>query len=239
MLIEHRPHPALSIALRLAWLCLLPFLAEGRAAEAALPELAAALKNFRPDPPRGWSYTQTTSAEGKSTVERYDATKPEFDRWTLQQKDGARPDPEATRQYAETRSRRSRGGTAPKLAEQLDLATAELISRTGDDAIYRCRLKPAEAGDKTSAHLRATVVLHGPTATIARIELRNQESFSPAFGVKITELCTTLTYSVPAGDTPSLPQRVDTVIRGTAFWFKRLDAELAVRFTDYVRASKR
>lgn len=198
-------------------------------------ELETALRDFRSEPPRGWTYLQTTTAEGKSTVERHDASKPEFDRWSLQQKDGRPPDADAVRHYAEARSRRSRGGTAPKLAEQLDTAAAELLAQDENHATYRCLLKAAEAGDRTAAYLRATLVLHRPTRTIESIELRNTAPFSPAIGVKIAELRTTLTYSLPAGDLPSLPLRVATTIRGTAFWFKSLDAEREIRFSDYTR----
>src|SRR5215218_10170440 len=67
---------------------------------AAPPELTTALETFRSDPPRGWSFTQTTSAEGKSTVERYDAAKPEFARWSLVQKDGRIPTPSELHDYA-------------------------------------------------------------------------------------------------------------------------------------------
>src|SRR3954470_14758488 len=64
-------------------------------ARAAVPgELAEALKNFRSDPLPGWSYTMTTAGEGKSLVERCNAARPEFDRWSLLLKDGRAPTPD-------------------------------------------------------------------------------------------------------------------------------------------------
>jgi len=211
----------------------------GPAAPGVPAALDAALKNFRSDAPRGWSYTQTTTAEGRSTAERCDAAKPEFDRWTLQQKDGRPPTADETRAYFEARSRRSRGGTAPKLAEQLDLAGVETITDDESRATFRCRVQPGESGDKIAGFLRATIVVYKPTATIESIELRSTGPFRPTFGVKITEMKTRLTYSRPVGDTPSLPQRVETLIRGTAFWLKSLDAEMTVDFADFARAAKR
>lgn len=202
-------------------------------------ELAAALQQFRSDVPRGWSFTQTTSAEGKSTVERSDATRPEFERWTLLQKDGRPPTPDETRAYAVGRSRRSRGGTAPKLAEQLDLSEIERVADDNQRAMFRCRLKPAENGDQTATYLRAIVVVHKPTHTIESIELRSTGPFSPTFGVKITELSTLMTYSLPSAEIPSLPQKVATSVRGTAFWFKSLDAGLLVVFSDYASDVKK
>ena len=203
------------------------------------PALTAALENFRADAPRGWSFTQTTAAEGKSTVERCDAAKPEFDRWTLLQKDGRTPTADEAQDYAEIRSRRSRGGTAPKLTDQFDLTTTEVVTDTPERATYRLRLKPGEADDRTAAFLRVTVVVHKPTHTIESIALASTGEFAPTFAVKIAEMITTLTYSVPAEGRPSLPLAVTTHVRGRAFFFKSLDADMTVKFSDYERVGRR
>ena len=203
------------------------------------PALTAALGNFRADAPRGWSFTQTTAAEGKSTVERCDAAKPEFDRWTLVQKDGHPPTSAEAADYAEIRSRRSRGGTAPTLTEQFDLTTAEIVADTPERATYRLRLKPGEADDRTAAFLRVTVVVHKPTQTVESIELASTGEFHPTFGVTIAEMKTTLTYSVPAEGRPNLPQAVTTRVRGRAFLFKSLDADMTVAFSDYERVGRK
>lgn len=219
---------------------LLSFLALASCAIAAVPaELAAALESFRADPPRGWSYTQTTTAEGKSTVERYDAAKPEFDRWSLVQKDGRTPTADELKTYGEMRSRRSRGGTAPKLTEQLDLATCEVVTRTSERATYRFRVRPGEAGDKTAQHLRATLVLHLPTQTVESLELSNTAAFSPTPGVTIAEMKTAMRYRVPAGDTPARPEQIATRVRGRAFWLKSLDADMTVTYSGYEKAGKK
>jgi len=209
------------------------------AAAAVPPGLDAALQAFRSDPPKGWSYTQTTAATGESTVERYDATKIEFERWSLLQKNGRAPVVAELKDYAEARSRRSRTGTAPKLIEQLRLETIETVNDTPERATYRCRLRPGESGDKTAAFLRATLVLHKPTGTIESVELASVAAFSPTLGVKIEELHTLMSYSLPSGETPSLPQRVLTRVRGTAFWIKSLDAEMTVTYSDFAKSGRR
>jgi hypothetical protein len=205
---------------------------------AAVPaELAAALASFRQDPPPGWSYTQTISADGRSTVERCDAARPEFARWSLVRKDGRAPTEEETRTYRETRTQRSRAGTAPRLAEQLDTTTARLVSRDDSRATYECRLRPADNGDRTGGNLLATVIVDRPTGTIQRVVLASTGSFRPAIGVEITSLRTTLDYDPPANGRPVLPRGVETRLRGTAFWFKSLDADMTITFTDYLRAA--
>jgi hypothetical protein len=64
------------------------------------------------------------------------------------------------------------------------------------------------------------------------------EPFKPTFGVKIATLKTTMVYSHPDDGTPSLPQKVTTHVRGTAFVFKSLDADMTVVYSDYVKARK-
>ena len=203
------------------------------------PELTEALQHFRAEPPPGWSFSLTTVGEGKSMVERCDAAKAEFDRWSLMQKDGRPPTPDEAREYAESRSRRSRGGTAPNVIEQLDLATLETIAGTAERTTFRARLKPGDAGDNVAGFLRATIVLHKPSRTIESLELMSTGEFSPTFVVKIAEMTTRLTYRPPASDRPSLPDKVETRVRGRAFLFKSLDADLTVTFSDYVWAGKK
>jgi hypothetical protein len=209
------------------------------ASAAVPPLLREALDAFRADPPPGWSYAQKTSGDGRSTVELCDAAKPEFDRWSLVEKDGRAPTAAEIRDYTEARSRRSRTGTAPKITDQLDLDLVETVAETADRATFRTRLRRGEARDHTAPFLRATVVVHKPTRAIESIELGNTEPFSPTLGVRIAEMRTVLTYRLPVGDTPALPASVASRVRGSAFWFKSLDADLTVEFSGYARAAKR
>lgn len=208
------------------------------AAAAAPRELLAALEHFRSDPPRDWSFTQTTVAEGRSTVERCDAARPEFARWTLVRKDGRAPTPEELREYGEGRSRRSRTGTAPDLKEQLLLAAAEKVAETPERLTFRCPLRQGESRDNTALHLRATIVVHRATGAVESVELANAEPFRPTIGVRIAELKTLLTYSLPEDGRPTLPRVVTTRVRGNAFWFKSLDGDLQVTFSDYERVAR-
>lgn len=205
---------------------------------AAPRELTAALENFRSDPPRGWSFTQTTVAEGRSTVERCDAARPEFARWSLVQKDGRPPTPAELNEYGEGRSRRSRAGTAPDLKEQFLLAAAETVAETDARITYRCPLRQGESRDNTALHLRATIVVHKAAGAVESVELANTAPFSPTIGVKIAELRTVMTYSLPQEGRPGLPQQVTTRVRGRAFWFKSLDADMTVTFSNYERVPR-
>ena len=209
------------------------------AGAAVPPELAAALKTFRTDPPKGWSYTQDTTAEGKSLVERYDAARPDFERWSILRKDERAPKDDEQRDYKEKLTRRSRGGTAPLITDQLALDSLETVADTAEHGTYRCKLKRGEAADLTADFLRVTLVLHKATQTIESLEIASVSEFSPTFAVKIAEMKTVLTFSRPSAETPSLPQKVTTHLRGRAFYFKSLDADMTVTFSDFTKIGKK
>jgi hypothetical protein len=203
------------------------------------PALDAALRAFRADGPPGWSFTQKTVAGNESLLERYDASKLDFERWSLLEKNGRPASADEQRDYTEKQTRRSRGGTAPKITDSLDLATIETLSATAERTVYRCRLKRTDASDKTAEFLRATLTMHPPTQTIETFELASSGEFSPSVIVKIREMKTTLTFSVPTADRPSLLLGVSTRLRGRAFLFKSLDQDMVVTRSDYAPAFPR
>lgn len=203
----------------------------------AVPEaLQAALNTFRPDPAKGWTYTQRTAGDGRSTEERHDAAKPEFERWSLTRKDEREPTPDERREYLEIRSRRQPQSAAPRITEQFDLATTETVRTDAERGVYRVRLRPGESSDHTAEHLRATVTVWLATRTIESIELTNAAPFAPSFFIHIESMRTLMRYTVPTADRPSLPIEVRTSLRGRAFWFKSLDADLTVTYLDYAPA---
>ena len=115
----------------------------------------------------------------------------------------------------------------------------ETVEDASERTTYRFRLRPGDRGDRTAAFLRATIVLHKGTRTIESIALGSTGPFSPTLGVRIESMRTVMTYSLPNGDAPSLPLKVATHVRGTAFWLKSLDADMTVTFADYVNARKK
>ncbi len=201
---------------------------------ASIPvEVQKALQTFRAEGPKGWSYTQTTSAEGRQLVERYDAGQPEYRRWTLVAQDGRPPSAAETQNHREKFTRQSRGGNGPTLSQQIDPATLSVIADKPEQATFAARLKLGEDGDRTAEFLRAVFVWHKPTQTIESFTIESIGPFSPTLGVRIAELRTTMSYSHRSPERPSLLQNVTTHLRGRAFWFKSLDADMTVIYTDY------
>ena len=44
---------------------------------------------------------------------------------------------------------------------------------------------------------------------------------------------TSISYSLPLNDRPSLLQEIEVSIRGRAFYFKSLDSDMTVSYSDY------
>lgn len=204
------------------------------ASAAPLPEdLRTALTNYHAEGSKGWAFTQSTRASGKSLVERYDPRLPEFRRWTLLQKDGRAPTDKEQQTYAEQQTRRSRGDTAPNVKEQIDEATGELIHDDGTRAHWRFRLRTTDEDDRSAAHMAVTFVLHRPTFTIERMELASFEPFKPVTGIAIEQARTVVDYSLPEGDRPTLLKRITVTLRGRAWWIKSLDDDMTVVYSDF------
>ncbi|PTY06964.1 hypothetical protein DB347_10215 [Opitutaceae bacterium EW11] len=216
----------------------LVLLAGAFAADPLPADFEAALKSFRAEGTKGWSFVQSTASEKKSLVEHYDASKPEFSRWTLLKKDGRAPTEDELKEYNEKQTRRSRGDTAPDVTKQLDYATAERLSDDTERCAYRFHLKAGDKQDTTARFMVSTFTYHKPTHTIEKVELSNTEPFSPMFLVKIEEARTTIHYMLPDAERPTLLDHIEVRVRGRAMIFRSLDEDLTVKYSDYTYAGK-
>ena len=217
---------------RVFWWVLGLAIASGASA-APSSELTAALAGFRTEGPKGWAFTQTSISQERSRVETFDPLAAAHLRWTLITEDGAPPSERVNDAYRQQQTRRTGGQNAPNVKEQLDLDTAKLQSDDGVRQQWYFRLKPGADDDKSAEHMAATLTFHLPSRTIERIELASFESFSPVFAVTVETARTVIEYSLPAAEAPSLLQNITVSIRGRAFYFKSLDSDMTVSYSDY------
>lgn len=222
----------ISILFLLVWL-VLPLGA------AVTSELREALDSFRTEGPKGWAFTQSTTSVEKSRVEKYDPLLDFHLKWTLVSENGVAPSESDQNTYRQHQTRRSGGNTAPNVKEQMDYESAKLVSDNGTVSEWFFRLKPGADDDSSAEHMAVNLRFHKPTKTISRIELHSLEPFSPVLAVKIELARTVIEYSLPEGEMPSLLQKIDVKVRGRAFYFKSLDSDLTVSYSDYRYAGKR
>jgi len=202
-------------------------------------ELVAVLKDFRAEGPKGWAFTQTTTTSDRSRVERFEPLGRHSIQWKLLQQDGRVPTNDETQKYTELKTRRSSNETAPNVKEQIIPDTCEILSENSERGVYRFQLKPGDSDDSSAQYMRATFTLHRPTATIERVELASTGPFSPVLMVKVQEARTVISYTLPVSDQPSLLDKVSVHIRGRAMWFRSLDQDMTVSYSDYAYAGKK
>lgn len=202
------------------------------------PELTAALKTFRTEGPKGYAFTQTSHSPDRTRIETFDPLKAAHLQWDLISEDGVPPSERTIDTYRQQQTRRTGGETAPNVKEQLDMASAQLQSDDGERQEWRFRLQPGAEDDSSAEHMESTITFHPASGTIEKIALASFEPFSPVFGVKIESAQTIIEYSLPTADTPSLLQHIEVSIRGRAFYFKSLDSDMTVSYSDYKYAGK-
>ena len=209
------------------------------AIRAELPaEVDRALDAYRTEGAPGWAYTQTTTGEGHQTIERFDPGRPELLRWTLMEKDGKAPATDELEQYRGRKARRVTATGPPPLRDQIDRKSAQLVTDNPAGWVYRFRLRPGGDDDSAAAFMRVTAFIGRASGQIERLSLGNVVPFSPSFLVRVEEMRTEMTYSPSNGSEPSHLLRVETRIRGRAF-FRSLDQELTVRYSDFEKAKAR
>jgi hypothetical protein len=203
------------------------------------PELIKALDAFNTEGAQGWAFTQTTASTNRSLVERYDPSKPEFSRWSLLTKDGRAPTQEETTQYNRMLTQRTRDHSAPNVKNQIRRETCEPLGVEDGRARFRFQLNPGGEDDKSAEHMVVIFSLHQASGVIDRVELTSIRPFSPMFAVKIEQARTLITYTLPDQDRPSLLQEIAVSVRGRAMFFKSLDEDMTVTYSDYAPAPKK
>lgn len=197
-------------------------------------ELETALQSFRTEGPFGWSFVQTSvDAEGKSQQEHFDPAEALPFQWTLLKMNGVVPSTAELKQYQQGKSLRSSALNAPRLEKQLDLESCVEISTTATVLQCRFKLLPSSEQGPELQKLSVRLTLDRPTSTITEVCISNDETLAPVFGVKIHKSQTTLYYSKPSDDTPSLLLKAVIELQGRAFWLKSMDQKLTITWSDH------
>jgi hypothetical protein len=225
--------------MRLLVCLLFVFLSSRMVAGPMPPELEAALKEFRAEGAKNWAFTQTTVSAERSRVERFDPLGRHYLQWTLLQQDGRAPTASEVRTYNEHKTRRSSNETPPNVKDQIAPDTCAVIEETAERGVYRFQLKPGDEDDRSAAFMRVTFTLHRPTRAIEKVELASTGPFSPVLMVNIQEARTVMTYLLPEGERPALLKEITVRVRGRAMWFKSLDQDMTVTYSDYNYTGKK
>lgn len=229
---ETFPRPVKSLSRQFVVLCLV-LLGFTRLGAQPSDELIRALEDFRTEGPKGWAFTQTSYSPDRSRVETFTPLAASHLRWSLVAENGAPPSSKTIETYRQQQTRRTSGQTAPNVKDQLVLESAELREDDDERQYWYFSLRPGADDDSSAEHMGTMLTFHLPTQTIEKIELASFEEFSPVFGVNVESARTLIAYTIPTETTPSLLREIQVSIRGSAFYFKSLDSDMTVSYSDY------
>jgi hypothetical protein len=205
-----------------------------------------ALQNMESERSREWAFTETTLTEGKTIVKSYDPQRPSGERWKLLTVNGREPTADEMKRI-ERQNRRDEEQQAEREADDSDESeisamispgSLSLIEENESRAIYK--FKPGAESDrerKMMSHVDGVLEVDKAGPTVSSIELKSRGPFSPAFGVNISEFMTHMTFAPLEEGGPALPQTVAVRVEGRAFMVKKLNEDVKVAYSDWVRVT--
>lgn len=199
------------------------------------PYFSDALARFTSDAPRGWAYTLTTTREGDTSVERFDPSRPKGGEWTLLERNGRAATADEIERYL-----RYKASSTPPTARatfekgDLDRASFELVREDAATAVFRGRFRE-DLKEPLLAHLVLELQITKADPAVESFTMRLVAPFTPALGVKMHELEVAMEFSPPTGDRPSLPRASRSRFRGRLFFFKSIEEDLRITYSDFQR----
>lgn len=192
-----------------------------------------ALSRFASDAPRGWAYTLTTTREGESSSERFDPSKPKGGEWTLLARDGRPPTAEETERYLRYKvSTTSPTARATFEKGDLDLGSFELLREDAQIAVFRGRFRD-DLKEPLLSHLVIDLTILKSSPFVQAFTLRLAGPFSPALGVKMTDLEVAMEFSPAESDRPALPRASRSQFHGRLFFLKSIEEDVRISYTDF------
>jgi len=214
------------------------------AADSELVEQA--LQNMESERSLEWAFTETTLTEDKTIVKRFDPQRPSGERWKLLTVNGREPTADEMKRI-ERRNRRDEEQQSERadddseesaVSAMIEPGSLSLIEENDSHAIYKFTPgAESEREKKMLAHVDGHLEVDKAGPTVSSIKLESREPFSPAFGVKINEFMTHMTFAPLEEGGPALLQTVATRVEGRAFMVKKLDEDVKVAYSDWVRVT--
>ena len=187
-----------------------------------------------------WAFTETSTADGSTSVGRYDPRRAEGERWTLSSVDDREPTEDEVDAYLDGKTKDAERGSGNERGADTRIAPGTLRLIEEHDGHWLFSFVPA--GDKDDdegfmEHVDGTIKIAKDGHYVEYIDLRNSKPIKPAFGVKIITFLTRLTFGPAAPDGPIVPQTVDVHVKGRAYLAVRFDEKESVRYGDYSYAA--
>lgn len=196
--------------------------------------LRTALNHFNPGVPPGWACTITTTRNGATLIERFDAAQAPAAQWTLLQFEGRAPTPKEQARYRQSRPPGSSVGPQANFQKaDIEPGSLVLVSEDNAKAEFKGSFRQESTGaDKMLGHLVLHLTVDKRSPHIAGYTLTLATPYSPVLGVKMNDLQVEAVYTAPDETHPSLPATHTSRFTGRIF-FIPTEESLQVTFSDF------
>ncbi len=176
-----------------------------------------------------WAFKQTRIEEGRVWVGQYDPRKARGERWSLLSVDGREPTELEVEQYRDDQREPSSSGE--NLEATVNPDTVTYIGETDEHWLFA--FVPEDDDEAFFEHIQSSLKIDKNGRYLSELELRSDKPFKPAFGVKMKEFFTRLTFAPATADGPVVLQSVDAKVRGRAFLVVNFDETTTIANTDF------
>ena len=224
-------------SLRTLMLCVLLVPSMVRGADDPAVLLKAAFDQFDGRLTENWSYTEALTTSDGIFVGQYDpAVDPQ---WRLASVDGEPPTSSESKTYLKRKADEAQGGRNGRRDPE-DLVTPGTLSLVNEtDRHWTFSFVPHGEGDDAAVmeYLKGHLQIAKDGGHLVFIDIRNEDSFRPRFGVRIHEFLSRFEFE-RNGQGVVLPVAFEFKIRLKAMGLMNVDEGVTGRYTDYARVGR-
>ena len=209
----------------------------------------SAIKAITWDLHEDWAFTVTSSGNDGDRVGRFDPRQPDDERWTLLTIDGRAPTNEESAEYAEDSGGHHFGdGDSDdgddNAIDMVEPGTLQLVEET--DEYWLLSFVPTDdddgdeddVGRKVLESMQGTVKIIKDGEYLAYIDIHNEKTIRPKFGVKMKKFMMHMGFGPIADDGPVVMRSMDFAIKLSAFVLVRVNEAESLAFSDFEYAGE-
>jgi len=181
-----------------------------------------------------WTYTQQTNNDGEITIATNKPSREKSMRLQLLEIDGQSPSAEQLRDFSREQQKRfeEEGQQDRSFATLIDVTTLQLVEQDREKTLLSFTPFIEELKDERSK-LTGSLRLNNTSGLIDTISIINTEVLKPAFSVKLKRYQTRFSFTVV--EQLLLLSHMSVDLAGKVGFFKSIDVDLAVEFSDHRR----
>lgn len=231
-----RAHPTSRVLTSVLWFGILLALSFPAVATNHQQLLDSAFAQFDDNFTEHWSYTETLTTSDGIMVGHYSPSRESP--WQLMTIDGEPPSTSEAKAYLKRKADEAEGGRNSRRdpAELVTPGTLQLINET--DEHWTFSFVPHGEGDDAAVmeYLTGHLQISKAGGHLNFIDIRNEDSFRPRFGVRIHEFLSRFEFE-RKDDGDVLPVAFEFKIRLKAMGLMNVDEGITGRYSDYRRVS--